>query len=397
MAPRPLYLRLLSRPGVLTPAALSAATRIASAATSFSELIFFYRHYGSFAATGAVAASIGIGYALSTPLEGRWIDRHGARSVLTPMALLWGGFSLLCLLLAGEATPLLLLLPVSFLAGFFTPSTSSVMRAIWRATSPDDHERVAALAFESVTAKVCSSIGPALSSTALLFLGAGQASALFVLLAATSCAAFGLKAGSLRPAREKHERGHVIWPLLLPVLLVVALYTLGTGMIDVAVASLLHARNELKLAGLVYAAIPLGGTIGGLSYGAWRRGQRDHRRDLIWIFSILIAVWLASAAVSSTLLLFVPLLFIVGVFTAPQSPLLFDLGGRAARGAETEAIGWVTMTMALFYGLGRPVSGAISDHFGGDVTLYLVAVPLSLALVLTLALRRSNGTDLEQS
>ena len=134
----------------------SASTRWRSSSTCASRP-------GSFAIAGAVSGTLAAGSAFGAPVQGRLVDRIGARRVLVPLAFVHAVALGAIVGFAELGAPTVVLILCGFIAGFAIPPTSSVLRSMWTdLLEPRLHQ--AAYALDSTMIELIFISGPLLTA-----------------------------------------------------------------------------------------------------------------------------------------------------------------------------------------------------------------------------------------
>ena len=80
------YLEILRSPWVGVLVASSLLSRLPIGINALAIVLYLREQTGSFAVAGAVSGTMALGSAIGAPLQGRLVDRLGARRVLLPVA-----------------------------------------------------------------------------------------------------------------------------------------------------------------------------------------------------------------------------------------------------------------------------------------------------------------------
>src|SRR5262249_49678697 len=146
---------------------------------------------------------------------------------------------------------------------------------------------------------------------------------------------------ALTEPRPHHRAPHVLTQRPVRVVLSIALLLGGViGAIEVAVPIFATGHDAPAAAGLLIAAVSLGGIAGATIYGSgsWRAPPRQR----LVLLLALMTVWLAILVPADTLVLAGVLLLLVGI---PLNPALatFSLliDRHVPEGTAAEAFGWL--------------------------------------------------------
>src|SRR3954467_11820843 len=120
------YRAILRSPHVAALIASALPARLPIDINALAIVLFLREQTGSFAIAGAVSGTLAAGSGIGAPVQGRLVDRGGARRGLRPLAVVHAvalgaivGFTSL-------GAPTVVLLACGFTAGFAIPPTSSV-------------------------------------------------------------------------------------------------------------------------------------------------------------------------------------------------------------------------------------------------------------------------------
>ncbi len=376
---------VLLRPRVLRVVVLYVLARVPAAAVWLSVVLDVSRASGSYARAGLAVGAYGLGVAVCAPAVGRLADRRGARRVLLATAALQLP-ALLLLSASGRTAGVLLL--AAFAAGAVQPPLVPCMRAGWAALVPDDDEREACFAFDSVLGEVVDLAAPLLA-VALDVVSAGGGSLHVVAVAvAVTTVAYALVAPTCpRTAAAPTRRLDAVRGAG-PVLLLVLLLTAALGAVEVAAVALADGLGERSAAGLLLGAFTGGGVVGGVLQARRGSGAPPARRLLVLL--LVLGGGLSGAAlVPERLVLLVPLLALAGTSVAPLVTVLLSCLQRLALpGRETETFTWATTANFVGVSGGSALAGAGSDAgatAGGSGGAMALLFAVGLAVVTALA------------
>jgi MFS family permease len=353
---------------------------------------------------GLVTAALTVGIALGSPWRGRLVDRHGLRRALVPsilaMPVLW---------VAAAFSPYWLLLPVALLAGALAVPVFTVIRQAIGVVVPERSRRTA-FALDSVLVEASFVAGPPLvvltatqvdARVALVAIGVGEALSGVLLalldprLRSTPAVAeeaelsAGLTGGDdrrLRPLRLPLPG----W--LTPGLLAMYACAFGAALVlsgsEIGIYAILRGLGEVGLVGWVFAVWGIASGVGGLVYGAMRRGASSPLVLLAWL-----ALATVPLALATTPLLLLLLVVPGGVLTAPTLSASADgVSRRIGDANRGEAMGWHGSATTAGFSLGAPIAGAAADAWGPwSAFLAVAAVSGALAVVGLGLVRRARG------
>jgi MFS family permease len=363
------YARVLRAPNVARLLGAAVLARLPIGIDTLAIVLFVRAETGSFAAAGAVAAAFGLGSGLTSPLQGRLIDRHGHARVMLPLAGLHAASlgSLVGLGLAGAPTPALVACGLA--AGASIPPVGSVVRPMLpRLLEGRVGLLPTAYALDGIAIEMVFIAGPLL--TAVVVSVASPAAALVVacafVLAGTVVLVTAPASRAWRPSPAA-ERRHLLGALAAPGVrtLVAATAPVGfaLGATEVTMTAFASDHGSRAAAGALLALWALGSGVGGLAYGG-----RDHRLPPAarWVRLAvafpLCSIPLALAPSIPVMALLAP---IAGLGLAPLLAAVNQvIGDVAPPGAVTEAFAWPITAIALGASAGSATAGAIVDASG---------------------------------
>ena len=158
------YADILRSPYVAALVASSLLARLPIGINALAIVLYLREQTGSFAIAGAVVAgTLAAGSAFGAPVQGRLVDRVGARRVLVPLALVHAIGLGAIVAFAELGAPTVVLILCGFISGFAIPPTSSVLRSMWTdLLEPRLHQ--AAYALDSTLIEVVFISGPLLTA-----------------------------------------------------------------------------------------------------------------------------------------------------------------------------------------------------------------------------------------
>jgi len=169
------YSEFVRQPDVARLLAVAVVTRMPVGMVGFSMLMFLRQSLGNFALAGTAVGANFIACAITAPILGRIIDRHG------PARLLWFTGIIQPLALIGILAGVKLELPFPFivgaaaLAGAFATPITTLTRAVWRQRFEREEDRRTAFALDAVTIEINFTLGPAIMAAILASAGATAA------------------------------------------------------------------------------------------------------------------------------------------------------------------------------------------------------------------------------
>jgi MFS family permease len=384
------YRAFLGEPGVARLLATALVARLPIGMVSFAMLMHVRALTGSLAVAGAVVGTYLAASATTAPIQGRIIDRHGARPVLWATALVCP-LALLALL---AAAPLALPVPALFagaaIAGAFAAPISVLMRTVWRHRFGDEVDRRTAYAVDSVLIELVFMAGPAL--VALLLAAAGPVAAFAAAWVVTALAVpMFLVSRALRwyrhePDAQRQLLGPLTEPRLLVVYAVTFVLTFALGLIEVGYPGFGIAAGLPALGGVLIAINSAGSAAGGLLYGAASLRMPMERQLPRLLAAIALA--LGAHALTTSPWLYAALALVAGFGIAPSFVVVTMLvSTHAPARYATEAFTWSSTCIVAGIGAGNALGGRVAEAWGAAGVFALAAAVALLAATIALAVR----------
>ncbi|WP_095211873.1 transporter [Burkholderia sp. ABCPW 11] len=275
------YRALLAKRGFAGLLLAVSVGRLTSGLLPFGLAALFVQG-ASYLAAGVVAVCFMFVTSITAPWRGRYIDRHGARRTLpffsiASIVLIATGFAVIHysqIKLAGAA--------IVSVGASLTPINSVVLRSIWSRVAPDEAQRKALHALDSLLEEGIYMLTPLMVSVIWFFAGPDWA----ILLACCSIGAgtfllfwFGKIAGVDALFDEKHgvrSTSSNLAKMKAPVIftrpgLSIAIpmfaFALTMGIGTIAYAAWSSAHYTTSLTGIFASLSSAGGLVGGLVYG----------------------------------------------------------------------------------------------------------------------------------
>lgn len=374
------YRAVLGTSGAAGPACASAIGRLPIAMHSLATLLYVRELHGSYAVAGAVSASLLVGTAVGTVVQGRVLDRLGpTRPLLVLVALYLVCVTGLVLSIEGRVA-LPVTVAVAVLAGLVTPALEGSSRALWSDLTPAGPRREAAYTYEAISLEVFFILGPALAAVLVVStpwpgtaLVAGAAAEI---VGTTWFALTG--AVRRRSARIRAERadgtlpteGGLLGVFRRPGLRTVALASLGFGLVagtaEVGVMAATAFAGSPAAGGLLLSAWSVTSVLTGVLYGLrpWPRALHLRLPVLLAGFAALVAAMGLVSPAGSLLLLAVAMLPAGALITPQTTAHSLGVEQTAPAGAATEAFNWMVMAAVLGVSAGQAVSGVLIDLLG---------------------------------
>lgn len=392
------YARFVRQPDVARLLAVAVVSRMPVGMVGFSMLMFLRQSLGSFALAGTAVGANFIAAAITAPILGRIIDRHG------PRRLLWitGTVQPLSLvaILAGVKLGLAFgfVVAAAACAGAFASPITTLTRAVWRQRFEREEDRRTAFALDAVTIEINFTAGPAIMAAILATAGATAAfsvaiaASIVALLVFTTSPAFGYF------RRETGVRRHLLGPLTEPRLWIVFAATFGLtiafGFLEVGYPAYATALGLPAIGGLLLGISSLGSAVGGAMYGGLHF-KAPVERQFAAAMALMVVPLLLHTFVSP-LALFAGVAFLAGALIAPSIAAQSTLVSRLAPSHyAAEAFTWSSTFIISGLGAGMAVGGQLVERAGVRVPFAIGAAIVAAMALLALALgpaRRTIGT-----
>lgn len=412
------YREVLAVPGMTALYLVGVLARVPHVGGGLALTLYVVEGLGrGYFQAGLVTAALTIGIAFGSPWRGRLVDRVGLRRALVPsivaMPVLWT---------VAAFSPFWLLLPVALLAGALAVPVFTVLRQAIGVIVPERSRR-AAFALDSVLVEASFIVGPPLvvvavtqvgAEIALIAIGVGEALA-GVLLGwlnpqlrsdVPGAAAEPTAGRTSRPSVEgdvdvaagltggddrRLRRLRLPLPAwMTPGLMAMYACSFGTAFVlsgsEVGVIALLRGLDRIELVGWVFAVWGVASGVGGLVYGALRRGASSPLVLLAWLSLATLPLALAV----NPLLLFL-LVVPAGVLVAPTLSASADgVSRRVGEQNRGEAMGWHGSATTAGFSMGAPLAGAAADLLGPASAFVLVAVVSGVLALVGLGMVRRH-------
>jgi len=370
------YLDILRSRYVGALVASSLLARLPIGINALAIVLYLREQTGSFAIAGAVSGTLAAGSGVGAPVQGRLVDRVGARRVLVPLACVHAAGLGAIVAFAELGAPTAVLIVCGFISGFAVPPTSSVLRSLWTdLLEPRLHQ--AAYALDSTMIEVIFISGPLL--TAVIAALTSPAGALIVSAVAvvTGTTIFTALPPTQHVQPEEHVPGGLLGALASPgvrTLVLISLPTgIGIGMLEVGIPAFSRAEGAAAAAGVLLALWSFGSLIGGLLYGTLPRRRGLFQTHLI-VGSLLPLTLLPLAAAPSVwvmALLVIPAGCCIAPLLATRNELV---AGVAPPGMRTEAYTWPITAFVGGIAIGAAVCGVLVEGPGWRTAFVVAAV-----------------------
>jgi MFS family permease len=408
------YAALLRTPGAARFCVSGMIGRAPMSMFGLGTVLLIAASTGRYAVAGLVSGAGSIGYAASAPQVARLADRFGQHRVLRPLIAFFATACVVFVTCAELRAPIWLLMITGCLAGSSMPSLGSMVRARWSALLRDPAALHAAYALESVVDEMTFVIGPALVTVLatavppagiLLCMVLSVGGTLFFAAQRQTEPPVRLSPGRAEPGSQPGGKaagltgstpaggtpaGRPRRPSRLPApgLLTMAplYYFVGTmfASIDLSTVDFAQREGHKPLAGFILGTYALGSGIGGLWYGsrAWRAPlERRFVLTLVLTVAGVLTFWTQPSLISLD-----AGMLVAGLTISPTLIAGYGLIERQAPSARrTEAMTWLSSTIAVGVATGSSICGRIVDTagprwgYGFAAACGVVAVTICLA------------------
>jgi MFS family permease len=361
--------RVLRAPGVVRLLGAAVLARMPIGIDGLAIVLFVRAETGSFARAGLVAAAFGLGSGVTSPGQGRLIDRRGHARVMLPLAVLHAGSLGALVALGLSGAPTVALVACGLAAGATVPPVGFVVRPMLpRLLGDRDDLLPSAYALDGIAIEMVFISGPLL--TAVVVSVASPAAALLVAcgfaLAGTLVLVTSPASRAWRPAEPEDGRrllGALASPGVRTLVAATAPVGFALGATEVTMTAFASHHGSRAAAGALLALWAVGSALGGLAYGA-----RDHALEpgARWVrLAALYPVCSVPLLLAPSIAVMVPLAVIAGLCLAPLLAAINQLiGDVAPPGAVTEAFAWPITAIALGVSGGSAAAGGIAQAWG---------------------------------
>ena len=389
------YWSLLLRRGFSGLLVAVGLGRLAAGLIPFG-LTAVYMQEDQFLSAGIASICFMFASSLTAPVRGRMIDRYSPKVALPIMTalttvLLCCGFLLLRSDEAGYYGALLVLL-----ASAVAPLNSVVLRSTWSIVAPNEDERRALHALDSILEESVFVCSPLLVAALWALMGPQWAillGAVAVLSSTLLLFAFAYRSGEqvivVFESRTLSKRcpGFLKKPILLTspglvLSLPMASFALTIGACSVAFAAWSSFYTTVTFTGVLSAATSVGGIVGGLIYGKLKLSD-EQASFSYFVMPCVSALAVLFMAFSTNAFFSLLVAFVVGLVMTPMFVAAFV---RVPRLFSREHINEANASIGATYNIGAGVGGLLAGYLVESYTLpfafySVVLASLSVAVV----------------
>lgn len=383
------YVVFLREPEVARMLAVALVSRMPVGMVGFAMLMFLRESLGSFALAGTAVGANFITMAIAAPVQGRLIDRYGARRLLWITGTLQPLSFLGVLATAKLAMAFPLVVACAACSGLFASPITTLTRTLWRHRFQNEEDRRTAFALDAVTIEINFTAGPALIAAILATAGATVAFWLAIASTIAAVAVFIASPGLryLKPQTGVHR--HLLGPLTEPRLWTLFAATFGfavaVGLLEVGYPAYATSLGYPAMGGLLLGVNSLGSAFGGALYGGLHFKAPVERQYAAAIG--LMAVPLFLHTIVGPTALFALVAFFAGALIAPSIAAQSVLVSRLAPSHyATEAFTWSSTSIVSGLGCGMALGGhlvedvAVRSPFGVGAAIVAAMALLALAI-----------------
>jgi MFS family permease len=346
-------------------------------------------HHGSLALAGAVVGAVSIAGGLARPVQGRFIDRRGARGLMAATGVVHPAAVVAIVALSDAHAAGVVLVALGVLAGASLPPVSACMRVVWGAAMPGG-DRTSAYSLVYLTQELAILTGPLLLSAVLA--AANASAALVTIAAVTGAGTLGftasLPADLDRTTAAPRQRGGALLraPGMRALIPAAGLVGAVIGAIAVGVPTFAAAHHAPAASGLLIAILSIGGITGAAIYGTRRWERAPAGRLLVLLAALSVAAAIAIAAPS--LVVLGAALALVGLPLNPSlTTISLVMDSHVSASSAAEAFGWLSTGLAGGTGLSSAIAGVVS-HPGQPRPAFVVAAIAAVTATTLVAVSR---------
>lgn len=390
------YIDVLKTPGVLSTFGAALIGRGAYALVFLPLLYAVSDTTGSVGLAGIAVGLYGAGASFLAPVRAWFIDRFGARRVLSLLIITFGCALAsigLCALYAPNGATLIVL---SAVAGAVAPPLGPTMRVAWGRLASGSDMLKKGLSFDAVVEELLYLGGPAIMGLALAYIQPGAALLIPAglvlvggLLFVSTQVVGHMGPQSLPAAGASSEQPLIINPRFMAILLPTLAAGAISGSISVSVPIVVADAGGPAAAGIALGLFAGGSAVGGLLYGALRVPGSPFRQ-LVVLTGLLVAASSGIALVTGAFAVSV-VLVASGLFFSPVMIVAYFAAHRAGgEHRQNSATTWVNTSHNAGAALGSAIAGIFIQVASGQVATIAIAGGAVVALLVSILLSTSG-------
>jgi len=390
------YVEFIRQPDVTRLLLTALVARMPVGMVGFAMLMFLREAMGNFADAGATVGASLVAMAVAAPFQGRFIDKHGPRSLLMVTGVVQPAALLATLLAAHLHLPFAAIVACAMVSGIFASPITTLTRTLWRHRFEREEDRRTAFALDSVTIELNFTLGPAIVAGVLAAFGTTVAFAVAIAMVVVSFVVF-FFSGVLGLMKHQPSAGrrHLLGPLTEPRLLMVFVTTFGLtlcfGLLEVGYPAFATALAFPALAGVLLAINSLGSVLGGAIYGGLHF-RMPVERQFAWTIGLMAIPLALHAVLVGHPVGFTIVAFLAGALIAPSIAAQSVLVSRMAPAHyATEAFTWSSTFIVSGLGAGMALGGILVESLGIAVAFAVGSAVTALMALAALAIPRLRG------
>jgi MFS family permease len=384
------YRVLLRSPAVRWQALGGMLAQTTQGAAAVGIILVIRSHGGSLAIAGVVVGALSVAAGLARPVQGRLIDRRGARGLMAACGIAHPTALAAIVAEADGHVPAIALVATGVVAGATLPPVSTCMRVVWGSAAPGD--RTAAYSLVYLTQEVAILTGPLLLAA---LVATADASVALVAVAAVTCAgtlgfAASLPDDTARRRSPPPQRGGAVVraPGMRALIAAGSLVGGVIGAVEVGVPTFATAHHTPAATGLLIAILSIGGIAGAAIYGGRHWRLRPTGRLLVLLAALSVAV--AATIPAPGLVVLAAVLALAGL---PLNPSLATISvlvdAHVTPASAAEAFGWLSTGIAGGTGAASAIAGAVTRPDQPRPAFIVATVAAVGALLFVAAARRT--------
>lgn len=348
--------------------------QVTQGAASVGIILVVRQRTGSLALAGGVVAALAIAAAVARPIQGRLIDRRGARRVTAICGLGHGVAIGAIVALAHVHAAGAWLVLAGALAGLTLPPVSTSMRILWAGAPGED--RTAAYSLVYLTQELALLTGPLILAMIIALASASVALVTLALITAAGSLLFAASSASGHAVRDSPGLASAAMlrnPGMVRLLPTAMLVGAALGALEVGAPTLATAHGTPAAAGVLIALLSVGGILGAALYGSrvWRMPPAHRLLLLLVAMTVVLALMVAGESLwwvgALLLLLGIPLNPAITTFS-----LVVD--DHVPARAAGEAFGWLSTALSTGTGAAAAVAAAVAKHHDPRPAFVVAAV-----------------------